>query len=138
MAKPGPQKTPTAVLKSRGSWRAKTRMDEPDRIAPDLRCPDGMSAASKKHWNEYIQVLDKMGIVSQDDLSNFRILCDIWAFFLTLIKNDPGNHKLLSSLRGDYTRTSKEFGMTPASRTAVKGKNKSNTKNDKSYQIKFG
>ena len=139
MGKRGPAPTPTKVLADRGSWLAKTRKDEPDCVEPTLAHPKGMKCAAKRHWNEYIHVLDQMGIISQDDLSNFRILCEIWADYLKVMKSDPGNHKLLSSLRGDYLKISKEFGMTPASRTGVKGKNsKSGKDEDKSYSIKFG
>ena len=138
MGKRGTKPVPTAILADRGSWRAKTRSDEPDRIEPVLTHPKNMSAAAKKHWNEYIQVLDQMGIISQDDLSNFRILCEIWADYLKAMKHDKNNHKLISSLRSDYLRISKEFGMTPSSRTGVKGKNNKKDDNSKSYSIKFG
>lgn len=140
MSKPGRKKTPTAVLKIRGSWRAKTRKSEPKppRGKPD--CPEILSEAAKEKWNQLIPILDDMGLLSKIDGDAIARYCESWARWADAIKwihekgefyplkDDNGNVKCLQQfpqvgianhMAEQMNRLAAQFGMTPSARAGL-------------------
>lgn len=60
----GPAKTPTATLKQRGSWRGKTRKDEPATEPGIPKCPRWVPKKARKHWKPIAEQLDEIGLMS--------------------------------------------------------------------------
>lgn len=69
MGKPhGPRPTPTNILKKRGSWRAKARVDEPQPV--DTRkpiCPKWLQPYAKEIWKRITPELHAMGLLNRID-----------------------------------------------------------------------
>ena len=79
MARP---KTPTDVLKLRGSWRAKIRANDP--ADPDTHapiCPDWLDAEAKKKWGEMTTLLLDLGILAEVDGDVLAVYCTAWSEF---------------------------------------------------------
>lgn len=138
MGKRGPQKTPTAILKLRDSWRAKTRKGEPKAEAsePGLKCPNWVSKEAKKFWKEIVPHLEAVpGLVRRIDRLALGMLCDALAHYIKAkreiekkgitIKGASGSQISNPAnlvLQRAYTRFAKlvrEFGMTPAARASI-------------------
>jgi P27 family predicted phage terminase small subunit len=136
----GQKPTPTAVLKLRGSWRAKTRKGEPqpEKKVPD--CPDWISAEAKSAWEQLIPQLEQMGVLTRIDGFALTVLCQTWAEWKKSsefvakhgvaypIKDDEGNityfqqfpqvaimHKTAATLDKYFA----SFGMDPAARSRI-------------------
>jgi P27 family predicted phage terminase small subunit len=63
----GPAPTPTAILRLRGSWRAKTRPGEPQAPAGAPKCPRHLNEAQRKVWRQACKALESMGLLTQVD-----------------------------------------------------------------------
>ena len=59
MGKRGPTRTPTSVLKLRGSWRAKTRGDEPTPQEGVPESPDWLSEDEQSVWDRLTPLRSK-------------------------------------------------------------------------------
>jgi P27 family predicted phage terminase small subunit len=140
MAKPGRQPTPTAILKARGSWRAKLNPAEPlpELGAPD--CPAHLSDAAKEVWYAIVPRLLALRVLTRIDGGDLARYCDAYvqwqraAEFLNAhelvypLKSSDGRalglvpyphnalyekyHRILISLED-------RFGLTPAARTRI-------------------
>ncbi len=118
---PGPQPTPTAILKARGSWRAKVRADEPSPEPGRPACPTWIVGEARKEWRRIIGELSACGILARVDRAALAIYCESYRDFVEGVRQraslsdgeyDRRFKRLLSALR--------EIGLSPASRSGVK------------------
>jgi len=75
MGNRGPQPVPTQILESRGSWRAKIRVEEPAavKIAPVM--PKWVTGLAVDIWNELVGQLVEMGTLGSCDGHHFGRYC---------------------------------------------------------------
>lgn len=140
MGKRGPPPTPTAILKLRGSWRGKSRGEEPDAGEGAPERPEHLSDDAKKVWECVIETLSKMpGCLAPTDwgqLERYSHFFVAWRDNETeiqlLIDENGSVRSALASesarpaLRGMWSerhrlntaliQIEKEFNLSPASR----------------------
>lgn len=117
----GRKKTPTAILEKRGSWRAKTRVDEPVyEIAGDLTMPKILKADGKAIWQKILPMVIGQGVLTQADLAAFTRYCFYWQTWQELARNPERNINDLVKVEGIVLKLETQFGLTPASRPNVK------------------
>ena len=140
MKRNGPAPTPTAILKLRGSWRAKIRKNEPQPEPGVPRCPRGLDPVAKAKWKQLVPKLDKMGVLTQIDGDALENYCNAWSrlkkaekfvakhgesfpirgrngeikYFQPFTQVQTVRNMMLATLR--YQQ---EFGMTASSRTRI-------------------
>jgi P27 family predicted phage terminase small subunit len=140
MAKPGPAPTPTSILKLNGSWRAKTRKDEPSPPKTRPAFPRWLTTEARKKWRETIQHLEAMNVLTCVDGDVVALYADTWAWLrrcrafvekhgesfptydeagnLTGYKQYP-QVSLAVKLAGQVARLEAELGLTPSGRTRL-------------------
>lgn len=135
MAGIGPPPTPTAILKARGSWRAKIRKNEPQPPAGKAECPEWLSLEAKAAWKKLAPTLERMGVLTLADENEFARYCDLYARWKQAITRRVPKDKLIGSITEQLARLAQQFGLTPASRARVQVKHESNegTKEDLSF-----
>ena len=135
MAGKGPARTPTAILKARGSQRGKQRAKcEP--TAPDgiPVCPASMSRDEKVVWRMLIARLDSLGVSSKADSLLLRRYCEAIIERKSLRaqvaaeghtypcglqqKQHPALARI-GKLEDQLLRYDQEFGLSPASRARL-------------------
>lgn len=138
----GPRPTPTALLKARGSWRAKARTNEPmaERTTPEMPSMI-MDEVAIAMWDRIIPVLDDMGVITIADGNAIARYCTIYAkwfrseMFLKSktnltypVRDGNGNIrgfkpwpevKLSLEYASALLRLEQEFGLTPSARTSI-------------------
>lgn len=136
----GPAPTPTSLLKLSGSWRAKTRGNEPQPEPGAPPSPDWLDEDARAVWNELAPQLEQMGVLTQIDGRALARYCDVWVRWYKArdflrqhgdtypLKDESGKVKYLqqfpqvaiaNKLATQLTRLEQEFGMTPASRARI-------------------
>jgi len=139
MGRRGPQKTPTAILERRGSWRAKARKNEPKPKSGRPVWPADLRgkpyAVAQREWRRIVPILEAMGTLATADRSVLVDYCLSWQQFCQATREaahgglttmtDKGNLVLnpafsaLMKLRGHLLKAAREFGLSPASRAGV-------------------
>ncbi len=136
--KPGPRKTPTAVLKMRGSWLA----DAPDRresaqVEPARpTMPRWLKGEGKKCWQRLAPQLEAAGILTKLDGGLLSLYCQLYGEYVealnlrgetpVIVKTTNGNiiqnpvvgvmHRVVDRL----VRLGGELGLSPAARAGLK------------------
>ena len=130
----GRKKTPTAILDKRGSWRAKTRQDEPvyNGIS-DLRMPIGLGYHGKKIWNRLLPMLANQGVLTDADIAGFERYCFLWQAWKTLAAEKELDINKLMKIESGFSKLEQQFGLTPASRPNIKATK--NVEEDKSKRF---
>jgi P27 family predicted phage terminase small subunit len=135
MGRRGPKPTPTKLLDIRGSWRAKTRPDEPQPPAlTKATPPTWLSEKAKLHWKETAPCLIELGLLTVLDTHAWAMACEAFAHWMVLsdliakegmiLETETGS-RLHPALRAEekqfelYLKISREFGCTPASRVSL-------------------
>ena len=67
--------TPTNILKTRGSWRAKRNPGEPVVEVERPTCPAWMSAPAKRVWRELVPQLEAMRVLARVDRGALARYC---------------------------------------------------------------
>ncbi len=140
MGKRGPPPTPTAVLKIRGSWRAKTRKGEPEPKAGRPETPAGFTDAVLKVWKTLVEMLELQGTLAVCDGGQLERYC---RYFVRWRQIDAeiqqvatagswkalGSDKLRPVIRGLWNEShrldmalkqvEREFHLTPSARARV-------------------
>jgi len=137
MGKRGPSKTPTAILKVRGSRWANDRPAEPKPPAAKPICPAFLSAAAKSAWKNLAPQLDEMGVLSRIDRNALARYCESWARWKACAEfiqqygetykqlDNDGNVKAVlpwpqvasyGRLAEQLLRLEVQFGLTPSAR----------------------
>ena len=144
----GPPKTPTRVLKNRGSWLAKTRSGEPT-PPPGLPEPPAiLCKKAKEKWDQVVPLLDEMGVLFKIDGDAVARYCEAWADYEIAkewlhekgqyypLKDNEGRIKcfqqwpqvgIANHAAEQMNKIAAQFGMTPSARaglTVDTGKNK--------------
>ncbi len=131
----GRKRTPTPVLAARGSWRAKTRPDEPIIEAKEPDCPAHLDEGAQIEWARVVPLLMAMRVLSPADRGVVAVYCmaySRWQRAETEIAAGghvvtlSGGRQLQSPWLGIATKAmeqvhklSAELGITPASRSRV-------------------
>lgn len=140
MGRRGPQPTPTSVLAARGSWRAKARQEsEPPRIEGVPERPSWLTGEAKRLWENLVEWLDRMGVLSSADVTAMARYCQYWHEWTEATKvirkkgydqevvDKNGNVLVMDrpevarhlKLGEQLDRLEKQFGLTPASRASI-------------------
>ena len=133
--KPGPKPTPTKTLQLHGSWRAKTRKNEPKPTTAAPSCPAHLSKEAQAEWRRIVPQLLALGLLAKIDRAALSGYCQSWARWVEaeeeiaktseVVKSPSGypiqNPWLSIANRalkqcGDFIR---EFGLSPSSRVRV-------------------
>ena len=136
----GPTRTPTKILKLRGSWLAGTRDREPVPSGKPA-CPQWLNKDARAVWKQIVPKLCALHILGRIDQNALARYCTLWARWraaeLFIEKNgtsypihtETGKVKyhaqfpdvaIAHHLAGQLTKLEGEFGMTPASRSKIK------------------
>ncbi len=146
MAKPGPKKTPTPVLRLRGSRHVRHRKDMKVKSHRPAR-PVWLSSVARKEWDRIVPILENLGILAPIDREMLALYCEAHADYLeakALVKSllvktgekttkkkdgsivmSGGNviqHPALSIRNQAWKRLKDicaEFGMSASSRTGI-------------------
>ena len=150
----GPAPTPTAVLKLRGSWRAKTRADEPQPATAKPPCPQWLAPAAKREFERVAQELVELGVLAKIDMAVLAAYCQNYSRWAEaeagiadqgLIVRSPNGYPINNpfiSIANEAQRQMRAFaselGLSPSARTRIRidaapsGENKSVLKRDRS------
>jgi len=125
---------PTAVLSARGSWRAKTRTEEPQ-VPSGLPDKPAMSEAAATEWDRITTILIGLGIITPIDGDALQIYCETFVTWkeaqakvreLGSVIKAPSGYPIqnpylsIANAAGAFCQKMLEqFGMTPASRSRV-------------------
>ena len=150
MGKRGPAKTPTAVLKLRGSWRGNDRPDSdaPPTVKVEMPYRVKNKRYAKAYWKENYEFLADLGLMSGGSHIVFVEMAMVYHFLRTaelMMKGQlmyvPAYAKTYRDHRTDYLRLCKEFGCTPSSQANIKltvAQAKEPTGKDRFFDKKFG
>lgn len=131
----GPQPTPTASLKLRGSWRGETRENEPEAPVSAPRCPECLEGAAKAEWKRIVPSLVARMTLSKDDLAALTVYCRAWGDFVGISQELAQNYVLtdergrksvnpliatLYNVSDRLLKASDRFGLSPAAKTRVR------------------
>ncbi len=135
----GPPKTPTNILKTRGSWRANTRKAEPTPAPGRPTRPAWLKGVAAKKWAELVPQLDDMGVLTKIDGTALSRYCALWARWRDaedwIAENSdvvewvdkqgvPGARlhpkaRVASDLATHLHRLEAQFGLTPSARASL-------------------
>jgi len=141
----GTPKTPTKILKLRGSWRAKMRGSEPEPPLGRPDCPEYLGDDGRREWARVTGILESLGMLTELDQSMLGLYCKAYEEFLEadrqvrrtglLVRQDDKiNSNPLVRIRSDAwmraLRAAREFGLTPSARASI-GETRTETKTGK-------
>lgn len=132
----GPAPTPTAILKKRGSWRAKTRPLEPQLKLSKPRTPRGLSRKTKLRFKRIASDLFEMRVSSDKDDGPLVRYCQLFDHYDKLmayidehgttevapdgaVKTRPEFTQMLA-LSDALLRLEIQFGLTPSARSRLR------------------
>lgn len=78
MGKRGPAKTPTHILKMRGSWRANEREGEPEAEPGHPPRPDALSEDAALVWDQVCDTIDGIGVLAVTDGAAIARYCEMF------------------------------------------------------------
>jgi len=141
----GPKKTPTAILKMRGAWRAKTRTGEPKPSASQLDSPEFLGPREKIIFDQMSEALFRVGVLTEIDgssLSRYAICLVRWIdaeaalsagtpTHIEIMGDDerPKGYKetppymVSCKMHDQLLKLECQFGLTPASRPNLQSTN---------------
>ena len=138
MATKGRKPLPTAVKileGDRGKGRRPLNRNEPKPNADQVKCPTWLMPEAKKEWKRLAPPLVAMGVLTNNDVTNFAGYCEAYARWReseefinqhgVMVKTPSGYLQqvpqvsiALQSLKQMQSLAS-EFGLTPASRSRL-------------------
>ena len=74
----GPPRTPTDILKLRGSKRAAGRKNEPKPRKAAPRCPSRLTKEEKSVWKQLVEILKEMNVLTVADGNALARYCVMW------------------------------------------------------------
>ena len=127
---------PTALKLLEGARPCRINANEPKPpAARQARCPSWLGADAKRFWKRYRPLLKQAGILAETDHAMFEALCSTYGRCMELqrvidehgptYRRDNGLEKIRPEFSAlmQYNRTfldfSRDFGMTPASRSRI-------------------
>lgn len=134
MGRRGPKRTPTIILRNRGSWLAGQREDV-DFPAGTPEPPSWLSAEAKRAWDDLVPLLRHRGVLTRADGMALACLCTAWgrlveaeALLATegiVVRTLTGGtkpHPCVGISNGTWAQVVKGcalFGLDPADRSGV-------------------
>ena len=137
MAKPGRKPKPTALKELEGNpGKRKLNTAEPKPLPITPKCPSWLKKEEKALWDEYIPVLERMGVLTEADNMALISMFQVWAMAVQLWKKIKAKGELTTpNVRGgtkplaEFTLYRQcldilrplwaEFGLTPSSRSRI-------------------
>ena len=120
--------------------------EEPKPAADKVEKPGGMTPEAAAHWDDMAPLMQEAGLLTNVDVPAFATYCEAWAEWrratndlnrVGALVRTPNGYPILNPLhsvvKNAFERQHKllaEFGMTPSSRTRVKGQPKDGGKVD--------
>lgn len=123
----GPAPTPTRILETRGSWRAKINDGELRFPEGEPNCPAFLSREAKAEWRRQVELLRAAGILTEADRAALAVYCEAWGEFAELctrLKASPSDWRLRMQKNAAADRAIKaaaQFGFSPSARARLKG-----------------
>ena len=136
----GPVKTPTEILKIRGSWRAKTRKGEPQPTDGLPAAPRWLGKEEQSVWRAMRRDIESLGVGRLPDANALARYCCLWVRWkvASLFLAAHGESYELLDIKGNVRchmpypqvatvnklsilllRIEQEFGLTPAARARL-------------------
>jgi P27 family predicted phage terminase small subunit len=141
----GPKKTPTAILKMRGAWRAKVRTQEPQPNVTQLDSPEFLGKREKNIFDQMSEALFRVGVLTEVDgsaLSRYAVCLVRWIDAETALAGGAPTHieimgedekpkgyketpayMISCKMHEQLLRLEAQFGLTPASRPSLQSAN---------------
>ena len=141
----GPKKTPTAILKMRGAWRAKTRTGEPQPNSTQLDSPEFLGPREKIIFDQMSEALYRVGVLTEIDgssLSRYAICLVRWIDAEAALSAGTPTHieimgddekikgyketppyMVSCKMHDQLLKLECQFGLTPASRPNLQSSN---------------
>lgn len=141
----GRKKTPTAILKMRGSWRAKTRPGEPTPESKQLDSPEFLGEREKNIFDQMSEALFRVGVLTEIDgssLARYAVCLVRWIDAeAALASGTPTHIEVLDDfekikgyketpaymvsckMHDQLLKLECQFGLTPASRPNLQSLN---------------
>jgi P27 family predicted phage terminase small subunit len=141
----GRKPTPTNILKLRGSWRAKTRPNEPTPEVTKVEAPEFLGAREREIFDKMAQKLFDLGVLTEIDagaLTRYATILVRWMDAARqmaegvathiAIKDDAGKVKsfmptppymVFNKSNEQLMKLESEFGLTPAARPRLQSSN---------------
>jgi P27 family predicted phage terminase small subunit len=124
----GRPRTPTAILKASGSWRAKGRADEPKAALAAPAPPKFLAGEALAEWKRQVEELIALGVLAKLDRAALTIWCIAWRDYAEasaggpLKKGDTHKQRFLRAREARETllKVASQFGFTPAARARLK------------------
>ncbi len=140
MGRRGPKPTPTAILKVRGSWRARLNPDEPQPQPGIPSMPGKIRPEAKLAWKRIVPKLQAMGVLTTVDGETLARYCTLAARYWEAedflrkhgqtypVRDGDGvsgfrkfpQASIANELAATLARIEASFGMTPADRTRLR------------------
>jgi P27 family predicted phage terminase small subunit len=140
----GPKRTPTKILKMRGSWRANAREGEPIPASKAPPCPQWLKEkAERAVWRTLVNrlmALHLIGEIDQHALGRYVRLFLLWRKMDDFVKGYDESYPIMApdrakplgfklfpqtvlalDLSDKLLRLEQHFGMTPSARAALAG-----------------
>lgn len=128
---------PTALKRVTGNpGKRPLNEDEPQLPEGAPNCPDSLKGLAKTMWFEYVEILSKMGVLTEADGKALYQLCQLHADeqswqnaikkYGRMVRGASGDLKvnpaarMLKEVRAQIKAYLSEFGLTPAARSKVK------------------
>ena len=136
MAK-GRKATPKRTLEKRGSWRAKTKLDDPEGIVGMPEKPDWLSRKAGLEWDRLMPLILETEVTTKIDGNALARYCTLMANYVSAEEmaqdymvqhtvRDPEDLKQLAnflrannSLADQLLKLESHFGLTPSARSSL-------------------
>lgn len=136
----GPKRTPTNILKLRGSRRGDRSPDQPQLPVGAPAKPKNLRPIASKKWDELVPILLEQRTLSKADADKLQMYCQCWARYIEceewvathgmayVIRDKKGTPmssrawpqaRELDRLVNTLGRLGNEFGLSPSSRTGI-------------------
>ena len=131
---PVPKPTVVEIMEGRPGHRPiNSREPQPRATVP--RCPDHLDERAKKEWKRLVPILRRMRVLTEADGMSLANLCQTWSTLVQaqqkltemgFLYKSPSGYVMQSPLLpivnqcvDTITKLSREFGLTPASRSRI-------------------
>lgn len=135
MGKRGPKKTPTHILKVRGSWRGDTRPNEPEAAPGVPDCPGWLQGEAKAEWERQVPDLCTRKLMSKSYRAALVMFCEAWGTYVECLADiakgglvyitDKGNEvqrPVVGVMHKAFDRAMKmgqQFGFSPSAKAGI-------------------
>jgi len=118
MAGRGPARTPTKILKARGSPLAKLREPEPELPADIPTAPDYLDEFAKREWRYVCKHAKEGNYIARLDRDMLAMFCESLSKYVTA--RDRGDERMAMNWMDRVLKSGAQMGFSPASRASCK------------------